>query len=167
MTPQLTVSQLQALKAYAQADPAASAFIAAGNDTDLAAWFNAVEGSFTVWKKTVPTLDVGKTINYIAVEAMTDANRNRITTFYAMNPGSFDPARSDVRSYWDNTFSGALGGQGQASRDALMALWRRLATRAESALANTAGGNGANATPAALTAEGSISLSEVAQVRTS
>jgi hypothetical protein len=94
---------------------------------------------------------------------MTDANRSRITTFYTMNPVQFDPSRSDVRSYWANTFSGALGGQGQATRDALEALWRRLASRAEKALAT---GTGSTATPASLGFEGAISIADAAAIRT-
>jgi hypothetical protein len=98
------------------------------------------------WKSSVPTAAVGKTVDYVAVEAMTDANRTRVTTFYTMNPTSFEP-RSDVRTFWENTFSGALGGQGQATRDALLALWKRTMTVGESILKT---GVGSDASPATL-----------------
>jgi len=158
MTPQ----QQATLKAYILADPALAA-ISSGPATDynsIAIALNAAS-TFVLWRKSVTTAEVGNAVNYIAVEAMTDANRGRITTFYTMNPANFDPSRADMRSYWSNTFSGALGGQGQATRDALEALWRRNATVAEKTLAT---GTGTFASPGAPTFEGSVSISDVAEI---
>ena len=160
----LTTQQLQALGAYIAADPVLSAFPQGSDGAfEIAAALNKeATPAFVVWRSKVSTAEVGNAVNYIAVEAMTDANRGRITTFYTMNPQSFSPSRADVRSYWDNTFSGALGGQGQATRDALNALWRRNATIAEKVLAS---GTGTTASPATLGWEGSLNYSDVMQAR--
>jgi len=162
----LTTAQLQALKAAIDADPVLSAqplnsdgafFIAAELNKEAAP-------AFIVWRKSVDTAEVGNTVNYIAVEAMTDANRNRINTFYSMNPESFSPSRPDIRTYWANTFSGALGGQGATTRDALETLWRRNATRAEQILAT---GTGTYQSPALMGFEGFLSYQEVEKARNS
>jgi len=158
----MTPAQLATLKAYVLADQTASALYANGEDGAVADWCNEVLPSFIVWRSKVSTSEIGKAVNYVAVEAMTDVNRGRINTFYGMNPVSFDPSRADIRTYWANTFSGALGGQGQATRDALEALWRRAATRAESALAT---GTGTTASPAALGLEVKVSDDDIANLR--
>ena len=154
----LTTQQLQTLKAaiMAETDPEFVGYRDAGATGAMAQWFNGAS-TFIVWRTRVQTAEVGSAVNYIAVEAMTDANRNRINTFYAMNPVSFEP-RSDIRTYWDNTFSGALGGQGQATRDALTALWRRAATRGEKVYAT---GTGTTLSPGTLVFEGRISENDV------
>ena len=159
----LTEAQLPALKAAIQAetDPEFVGYRTAGATGAMAQWLNEAS-TFIVWRASVATSEVGKAVNYIAVEAMTDANRNRINTFYGMNPQSFEP-RADVRTYWDNTFSGALGGQGQATRDALAALWRRAATRGEKIYAT---GTGTTASPGTLVVEGNISEYEVVRALT-
>jgi hypothetical protein len=153
--------QLQTLKAFAQAVPEAAGYIAAGNDSALTGWFNT-ETAFVVWKKAVMTADVGKTVNYDAVAAMTTGNISRINNFYVMNPISFDASRLDIRNFWTNTFSGALDGQGQATRDALEALWRRVTNRAEQALST---GTGTTNAPATLSFEGTISTDDAAAIR--
>ena len=160
----LTTAQLQALGAYIAADPVLSAYpMNSDGAFEIAAALNQeATPAFVVWRSTVTTAEVGNAVNYVAVEAMTDANRGRITTFYAMNPEAFSPARADIRSYWSNTFSGALGGQGQATRDALDALWRRNATIAEQVLAS---GTGTTASPATLGWEGSLNYSDVMAAR--
>lgn len=159
-----TTAQLQAIKAYIVADPAMSAQpnTNVGNSAIASAMNAPASPAFVVWRSSVTTDEVGNAVNYVAVEAMTDANRGRITTFYAMNPASFSPARSDIRSYWANTFSGALGGQGQATRDALEALWRRNATLLEKILST---GTGTTASPAILGYEGTVSPDEIEQAR--
>lgn len=160
----LTSAQLQTLKAAinAETDPIFVQYRTDGNNGGMAAFYNEnTSPAFIVYKSVVTTDQVGKAVNYIAVEAMTDANRTRITTFYAMNPEQFEP-RSDVRTFWSNTFSGALGGQGQASRDALDALWRRTATKGEKLFAT---GTGTTASPAALGWEGTITSDDIRLAR--
>src|SRR5574343_869151 len=133
---ELTPQQRKALKAYINSVPA---WAALPNDSDsalqIAASLNApASPAWVVWRSSVPTLDIGRAVNYVAVAAMTTANLDRVRLFCEMNPSSFDPSRSDIRTFMSDTFSGALGGQGQASRDALDALYRRNSTLAEKVL---------------------------------
>lgn len=160
---ELTTAQLQAIKAYIDSQPT---WAALPNNSDTA-FFIADEmnkqatPSFVVWKKSVQTEEVGKTVSYVAVVSMTDANRGRITTFITMNPEEFEPT-ADIRQYWADTFSGTLGGAGQATRDALTALWKRTATVAEKVLAT---GTGSDASPATLGWEGRLTYQDVMKAR--
>lgn len=160
----LTSPQVATLKAalLAETDPTFVLYRTRGQNTLMAAWLNGPAApTFIVFKRRVTTTEVGAAVSYIAVEAMTDADRGKITTFYSMNPSVFDPSRADVRTYWANTFAGALGGQGQASRDALDALWRRQATELEVVFAT---GTGSTLSPGTLVVEGPITDTEVAAV---
>jgi len=154
----LNQTQRTTLAAHIRAntDPSVVEALAIRNDTEITRLYN-LDSTFIVWKSSVQTNEVGVAVNYIAVEAMTDSDRGRITTFYAMNPVSFVP-RSDIVLYWNNTFSGALGGQGQATRDALQALWRRAALLAEKVFAT---GTGTTATPGTLGYEGEVTSEDV------
>lgn len=60
--------------------------------------------SWTVYKTSEPTASIGKTVNYVAVAAMTTANLDRINTFTTLNPETLDPSRADVRQYFADTF---------------------------------------------------------------
>lgn len=159
----LTQAQIQTLANAIAAETDASVIQwrtpATRDDGSLRNWLN-LPSTFIAWKSSVQTREVGIAVNYVSVEAMTDANRGRITTFYAMNPEKFSPARQDIRDYWANTFSGALGGQGQTTRDALLALWKRAATRYEKVFAT---GTGTDAAPGLLTLEGTVDLDDVSK----
>jgi hypothetical protein len=158
----LTPQQLQTLGAYIASQP------------DLSSEPNTPDGAFAiaeklkapsstvVWKQEVKTEEIGKVVSYVAVAAMTSANLNRVQTFEQLNPEEFDPSRADIRQFWADTFSGALGGQGQATRDALEALWRRTANRLESIYAV---GTGTTATPATLVVVGDVSYQDVDTAR--
>ena len=82
----MTPTQLTQLKAVALADATAAAFMAAGNDTELAQWFNAAAiPSFWVYRRNIPSGEIGTTVNYVAVAAMTTANLDRVNNFLSMN----------------------------------------------------------------------------------
>jgi hypothetical protein len=157
----LTPAQLQTLRTAIDADPALTA-LPRNDDTafQIAAAFNVV-GTFIVRRKRVNSAEIGPVLNYVAVSFLTTANRDRATTFLMLNPESFEPT-ADVESYWETTFGGALGGQGQATRDALVALWRRAATRGEALYAT---GTGTAPDPGTLVYEGSISPTDVTSAR--
>jgi len=129
---QLTQPQLVTLKnnINAETDPAFVAFRNAGSTQSMADWYN-LASTFIIFKPTENTSAIGDTVNFIAVAALTTANLDRLNTFYALNPSQFEPSHSDQRTYLADTFSGALGGEGQATRDALDALYRRAALRGE------------------------------------
>lgn len=159
----LTPQQLPALKAAirAETNPEFVGYRTGGATGAMAAWFNAeANPAFVVWKTSVPTSDIGKAMNMVAFAAMTDANQGQLTRFYTLYPGSFDPARSDVRGFFANTLSGALGGQGQATRDAMEAMYRRNATRGEKVFAT---GTGSFASPGVAAFVGSISNDDIVQ----
>lgn len=160
----LTPEQLPALKAYINSVPA---WAALPNNSDSAYYIagelnKPTSPAFIVWKPTEITDKIGRTISYVAVEALTATNLDKINTFYRMNPSTFEPFKTDVRSYWTNVLSGALGGAGQASRDAMDALYRRTATIGEKIYAI---GTGTTVAPGTLVFEGSITLSEVEAAR--
>jgi hypothetical protein len=158
----LSTEQMLALKAYINSQPDLSSY---PNNTDgafdIARLLNAAT-NHVVWRTRVVTEDVGNSINYVALSALTTANRDRLTTFFILNREDFDPSRADIRAYFADTFSGALGGQGQATRDALEALWRRPANRIEQVFAV---GTGTSQSPASLTFEGEVSYQEVDTAR--
>lgn len=159
----LTAAQLATLKTYINSVPS---WASLPNDS-TAALFIAGElnkpaaPAFVVWRRNIATAEIGPVLNYQAVAASTTANRDRATTFVALNPNSFN-ASADIASYWDTTFSGALDGQGVATRAALQALWRRSASAAEKALAT---GTGTDAAPATLVFEGMIDYATVQAAR--
>lgn len=159
----LTAAQLATLKTYINSVPS---WASLPNDS-TAALFIAGElnkpaaPAFVVWRRNVATAEIGPVLNYQAVAALTTANRDRATTFVALNPNSFD-ASADIASYWDTTLNGALDGKGAATRAALQALWRRSASVAEKILAT---GTGTDAAPATLVLEGAIDYATVQAAR--
>ena len=120
--------------------------------------------SFTVWKSLVPLNQVGMAFDFAAVAGLTTADSTRIQVMFQISPQGINAYLADRRAAFDTIFSGVSG---NSTRTALAALWRRLATRAEKLFANTAGGNGADATPATLVQEGALSLADVLAARTS
>lgn len=161
----LTPAQQQTLKAYIEADATLNAFpLNSDGAFEIAKLLNLdASPDYVVFKNEVMTDEIGKAANYIAVEALTTGNTTAIQLFYAMNPISCNPSRADVRSFFDNVFSGALGGQGATTRAALEALWRRLATRFEQIFVT--GGNGSTANPSTLVVIGPVNLGEVEAAR--
>jgi hypothetical protein len=163
----LTPIQLATLKAaiLAETDPTFVSYRTAGANSAMSDWYNEASGpAFVCWKASVPSGQIGKTVNYVAVAAMTTANLERLNNFLGMNPSEFDPGRADIRAFMADTFSGALGGQGQATRDALDALYRRNALLIEKILAT---GTGSTASPAVMGREGTITPDEIEQARAS
>lgn len=155
----LNPTQLQTLKTDILADATLAAHAANGAIGPIVTAYNInAVPDFWVFKSSVVTDEIGKTVNYVAVEALTDINTNKLTTFITLNPQSFDPRKADIRSFFVNVFSGALGGQGQTTRDALDLLWRKLATRGQKLFAT---GTGSTVAPATMGYEPSITDSDV------
>jgi hypothetical protein len=158
---QLTTAQLQTLKTdiNANTDPTFVAYRNAGNAGQMAEWYN-VNSSFIVYKPSEATTAIGDVINYVAVAALTDANVNKLNIFYTTQPSNFEPNHADQRQYLADVFSGALGGQGQATRDALDALYRRAALKGEKLYCV---GVGTTADPGALnaTAQGQMTTQNI------
>jgi len=159
MTPEQLATLRDAI--LAETDPEFVEYRTSGATGAMAGWFNQqASPAYVVFKKSVPTDDIGLTISYVALAAMTDANQGQLIRFTQLNPVSFDPSKPDIRSFFNNTFSGALGGQGQATRDAMEALYRRNALRGEKLFAT---GTGSFASPATLVFEGTVSNDNIVQ----
>jgi hypothetical protein len=155
----LTTAQKATLKTHIRATPDLAAIYENGDLQSLANALNAAASPvYVVWKSSASTMDMAKVINYNAVAGMTTANTDRVQLFVRLNPTSFDPARADIRQFFTDTFSGALNGQGQATRDALEAFYRRNATRTEKLFAT---GTGTTVAPAVLGFEGSVTINEL------
>lgn len=156
---QLNAQQLATLKTAinTETDAAFVGYRTNGQTPLMAAFFNQAS-TFVVYKTTETVASVGQAVNYVAFEALTTANLEKINTFTRLNMNTFAPSKADVRSCWANIFSGALGGQGQATRDALEALWRRFANRGERLYAT---GTGTTLAPGALVFEGSINDADI------
>jgi hypothetical protein len=157
----MTAGQLQTLKAAILADPAINTIPM----TDLGhyaitEYYNALASpAFTVWKTHVTTTEVGDVIVATELAGMTSLNLDRLRAIVALSTDGVNPSKADRRAFFDDVFSGA-GGVG--TRAALLALWKRLATRAEQLFAT---GTGSDADPATMTLEGAINKGEVETAR--
>lgn len=153
----LTTQQLQTLKADIAADSVLNALPRDGDSAiAIATAYNAnAVPSFTVWKTSVPVRAVGETMLSTDIANLTTGNTNRLLVMAQYAGGFFDPSKTDTRAGFNDVFSvaGAAG-----TRAALLALWKRLATRAEKLFAT---GTGSDASPAMLVFEGSISWVDV------
>lgn len=126
------------------------------NDTELARLYNA-DSTVVVWRKAIPSDEMGTTVIYNALAAMTTANTSRVQLFMDLNKSSFDGS-ADIDAYFDDTFSGALNGDGATCRANLAAMLRRFATVAESIWAV---GTGTTLAPSDLDFSGSITTTDI------
>lgn len=151
----LSDAQLQTLKI----DMLAQASLATARDTRdgeaIAAFYKGqASPNFTVWKTNVSINAVGKAFNGSELAGLTTANLTRLQTLAAYLAAGVDPSQASNRQFFDDVFSGAGGTN---TRAALLALWKRLANRAEKLFAT---GTGSDAVPATMTFEGEISPSD-------
>jgi len=150
----MTPEQLATLKTYILANQDTATMYNEGNLGGLADALNSdASPAYWVYRRNIHAGELGKTVNYVAVSAMTAANLGRVADFLRMNEESFN-GRDDVKSFLLDTFAGALGGQGAATRDALDLMLRRQASRFEGVFAV---GTGSTAAPGTMALEGPIS----------
>lgn len=157
----LTQEQLQILKADILAD---SAFDSVPNTFDgaytIASAYNLTASpNFTVWRTSVTIAEVGRAFLNSEVAGLTTANTTRLQVFGQYSGGVFNPSDIDVRSGFDEVFSGAGGVN---TRAALLALYKRLARRIEKLYAV---GAGTDASPATLVFEGAVDYQQVYTAR--
>lgn len=114
--------------------------------------------AFIVWKSSVPKNEVGKTFVASALAAITSGNNDKLANFAAWNE-IVEPWRADQRAFFDDVFSVAAGA---STRAALLALWKRTATRSEKLFAS---GAGSDAVPATMGYEGALSPQDVYAAR--
>jgi len=149
----MTPEQKATLKTHILATQDLADLYTAGNLNGLAEALNTdATPAFVVWRRSIPSMEMGKTVIYDALAAMTTANTSRVSLFMELNSESFDGS-ADLDAYFADTFGGALNGQGANCRAALAAMLRRNATRYEEVFAV---GTGSTNTPATLVLEGPL-----------
>ena len=154
---QLTTAQSAALKAaiLAETDPTLVAALAVRNDTGIAEWYNAAT-SFVVWRSAVPVAEYRAAVVWTEVDALT-VGRARIWDWLT---GSFtlpiNAADLNVRQGIADAF-----GPSTTTRSNLLAVAKRVATRAEQLLAT---GTGSTNSPGTMGAEGLLSAGDVSAV---
>lgn len=152
----LTTAQLQTLKTAILADPTANAFYQAGDLSGLAAYYNGpASPAFIVWRTLVSIGEVGRTFNATELAGLTSLNTQRLQNLAAWLEAGVNPSLATTRQFFDDVFSGAGGAN---TRAALLAIWKRSATRLEKVFAT---GTGSDAAPATLAVEGTLSYTEL------
>lgn len=151
----LTSAQLQALKTLVQSDPTATALANAADDVGLAAWLNTPEATYTVWRTDLTIEECNSAITWTEVDGLT-TGKARIWE-WMRTIGTLNAAKPNIRQGISDAFASA-----SATRNALAALAKRLATRAEKALAS---GAGTNASPSIMGWEGQISYADASLIR--
>ena len=151
----LTTTQRSTLKAVALADQTASAYIAAGNDTALAEWFNAPT-AHVVWRSSMtPDQSRAAIIQGSAqLDALTVGKRDSL---FWLASGDLNVSDATVRAAIDD-----LCGTQNTLKAALLAAEKRTCSVAEKALSS---GPGTNAVPALLGWEGSLSGNDMSAIR--
>lgn len=152
----LTAAQKVTLKASILADPTLAADVTAENWDNIAAAYNApASPAYIVWKSIVPIGEVGKTFNATELAGLTQLNTTRLQNLAQWLVSGVNPSLASVRQFFDDIFSGSGGAN---TRAALLALWKRSATRLEKLFAT---GTGSDASPATLVVEGAVSAQTV------
>jgi hypothetical protein len=156
----LTPAQKTTLKTALLADSTVATYLASSQYQPVADNYNALASpAFWGYRQGIPSGEIGTTVNYVAVAAMTTANLQRVSDFLRMNQTSFT-GRDDIKTFLSDTFSGALSGQGQATRDALDLMLRKQASKAEKLFAT---GTGSTVAPATLVFYGLLSAEDISE----
>ena len=156
----LTSAQLASLKAYILADPVLGP-MSSGQNSSYQGISDALNASsspaFVLWRTDVMGAEIGDAWNGTDIDGMSSLNMQRLQLLLASAPaGKFDMTRADRRAGFENPFG---TNQNNASRVAMRAVWKRIATRAERLFAT---GTGSDASPGAPTFEGQVSVPEIA-----
>jgi hypothetical protein len=153
----LTPAQLLTLKAAiaAETDPTFVALRNAGATGAMADFYNVSHATFVVWKTFVSLTAIGDKINGVELEGLASLPMTRLQVIALFSPQGVNPSLADRRAFFDGVFSGAGG---NVTRPALLALWKRFATRGERLYAT---GTGSDAVPATLVFEGSIGNADI------
>lgn len=151
----LTTTQLQALKADIAADPA---FATLPHNSDggfaVAAAYNLLRvPNWYVWRTDVPTSECKKAMVWTEYIARSVGERD--AWVFMLSNGTINGGDANVRQGIADIFSGPGGA---ASRVALLAVAKRVATRAEKLFSS---GTGSEASPATMTFEGSLSYQNI------
>lgn len=156
---QLVDTQRQVLKTLAQADPTANGYIVSGDDTALAAWFNAAT-AYVVWRTSAKRDELqGDGFDWTQVDNLT-TGQARIWDWIFDSTNSLNPSSLGVRNGISECWKGTAAKVAVATY--VLGLCKRTANRAESALAS---GSGTTASPSTLTATGTLTPADASLVR--
>lgn len=150
----LTNTQTQTLKT----DLANSEFSAFPHTEDKAeeiakAYNLSATPTFIVWRTRVPTQEVKKNIVWTEYIARSVGERDAFV--FMLSDGFVNTADANIRSGFQDVFSGAGGA---TTRNQLLAMAKRSATRAEKLFAE---GTGSDAAPATMQIEGNLTKEDV------
>lgn len=177
----MTPAQRSTLRALALADPTASAILTAGADQELANWFNTAT-TFVVWKTNAVVKDIEDQIqwaNYTPTDVpgadatMAYANRGIHAQTKQINlqillqgRDTIDATKASIRAGLQDAtsklYTGVGGAQVGAGWTAVLVQLKRMASRAEAALAT---GSGTDATPGLLVYEGVLGSWDASVIR--
>lgn len=151
----MTPAQTSALKAVALADPVAVNYLATGNDTALADWFNE-STAHIVWRSSLTT-DMSRAAiiqGATQLDALTVGKRDSL---FWLASGNLDVSIASIRAAIDD-----LCGSQNTLKAALQSAQKRPASRAEKALSS---GTGTAISPALLSWEGQIGSNDASAIR--
>lgn len=159
----LTPAQLQTLRTAIDADPVLAAYPDNSDGAyDMAQFLNQpTSPAFIVWKTNASVKDTTLAFNGTEWAGMTSANHTRLQTVRQWLEDSYDARRADIRAMFNDIWSGAGGAN---TRTALLAVWKRTATKAEKIFAS---GTGSDGSPANLTVEGLLNYADIQAARNS
>lgn len=155
---ELTSAQRATLRTAILAEPSLTTAVAQGNDVAVADWLNGASApAFFVWQNDVTPDALLQVVVWTEVDSLTNG-RARIFDWMTRLP-RIDFGIARYRAGLQDCF-----GAGSVSLTNLTEAIKRVATRAEALLANTAVGNGSEATPARLRAFGPASTDDVSLI---
>lgn len=157
---QLSASQVVALRALVVSDTTALALANAGNDSGLAAWLNTDTVTYMVWRSSVTSDAIMQdaSFDWTRVDNLS-IGKARIWD-WMFRSGSVNPTNVNIRTGTAAVWVGTAADL--AVQAAILAKYKRSATRAEKALAS---GTGTTAVPATLSWEGQLSYNDASLLR--
>lgn len=154
MTPELTSAQLTALAAAINAEPAVATFLAAGDDGNIAAFYNGAHATIRAWRGDVSSADLFNAMNLTQFDAITAGKRDAWRMMVDLAP--VDMRRAKMRAAVSDVWSNA------GTRDGILTDCTRAATRAEALFGGTDRVEG-GVTAKVLVTEGLLSGTDVAR----
>lgn len=151
----LTTQQLATLKTAIQAEPAVAAFLAAGDDGSIAAYYNGLSAT-TAWMTSVPPRTLDEGADYSAFDTLAAGKRDAWALFlqYAPRDLSKNKNRKVVTDVWGAATAASIA-------ESILTAATRKATRAEELFGGNVGSTG-TVSATKLAWEGTITGSDVA-----
>lgn len=136
---------------------------AAGDNTGITAYYNS-PGIVWIFRSKVSTAELSDAIDLQDIANITAADSDRVIKMFTIrqaNGGNFNGRDPRTRSAWSDVFSTAAGDN---SQQAIIALWRQLATNCEDLFLLSTGA-GTNPDPDTTSFEGLITIDDIRAMR--